>query len=224
MTPSGETLSERDEIEMLLPWYATGRLDAADRVRVDQWLQREPELRRQLELVRDEHDQTVRSNEARVLPASVTVEQTLRHVDQQEPGRKTVLSFLAPVRKAYAAPTARGVRWAAAVATVLFLAQSALVVTLMKDRQAADYQTASGGTPVQRDGSFALVRFADTTTAKDIDANLNSLGMSIVEGPRAGGIFRIQIGATGLSEQQRNERMAALRAYPGFVVFISPTP
>ena len=34
-----DELSERDEIEALLPWYVTGRLDARARARVERYVQ-----------------------------------------------------------------------------------------------------------------------------------------------------------------------------------------
>ena len=43
---------EREEIEMLLPWYVTGRLDRADRARVEGYLARHPDVAAQLDLVR----------------------------------------------------------------------------------------------------------------------------------------------------------------------------
>ena len=41
-------------IEQLLPWYVTGKLEASERVEVENALKRFPELRTQLELIRTE--------------------------------------------------------------------------------------------------------------------------------------------------------------------------
>src|SRR5262245_64385639 len=65
---------ERAEIEMLLPWYATGRLDRADMARVESYLARHPQLARQLDLVRDEQEQTVAANEALGWPSAGAID------------------------------------------------------------------------------------------------------------------------------------------------------
>ena len=77
MSKSTDTMSERDDIEMLLPWYVTGKLDAADRTRVEAYLKSTPDLARQVDLIRAEQDQARRVNEALRAPASLTVERLL---------------------------------------------------------------------------------------------------------------------------------------------------
>src|SRR5262245_19663198 len=57
-------LSEREEIEMLLPWDVAGTLDETDRDRVERYLAHHPEVRHQLDLIREERHQTNILNEA----------------------------------------------------------------------------------------------------------------------------------------------------------------
>ena len=40
-----ETLNDRDEIEALLPWYVSGKLDPNECARVDRYLEAHPEIR-----------------------------------------------------------------------------------------------------------------------------------------------------------------------------------
>ena len=63
MTETQEKFSEREEIEILLPWYVTGRLDAAETARVAAYIERHPDVRSQLGLVREEQTATVAGNE-----------------------------------------------------------------------------------------------------------------------------------------------------------------
>ena len=44
MTDTIEKFSEREEIEMLLPWYESGTLDPADFKRVERYLAAHPEI------------------------------------------------------------------------------------------------------------------------------------------------------------------------------------
>ena len=62
---------EREEIEMLLPWYVTGKLDRTDAARVESYLARHPRLAAQLDLIRAERDETVLANEALGRPSAL---------------------------------------------------------------------------------------------------------------------------------------------------------
>ena len=104
------------------------------------------------------------------------------------------------------------------------LLQAATVGYLVTERPAAGYQTASGGQTAVQPGTYALVRFADNATAAAIATTLANLDMNIVEGPRQGALFRIRIGAAGLSEKDRDGRIDALRRRPGLVVLVTPAP
>src|SRR5262245_29534379 len=55
---------EREEIEMLLPWYVTGRLDPGEAAKVDAYLAAHPDVAGQLQLVRSEREETAAANEA----------------------------------------------------------------------------------------------------------------------------------------------------------------
>src|SRR5262249_56354239 len=57
MSEERTSFSERDAIELLLPWYVGGTLDATDRRRVERYLAQHPEIRHQLDLIREERDQ-----------------------------------------------------------------------------------------------------------------------------------------------------------------------
>ena len=223
MSTTTDMPTERDDIEMLLPWYATGKLDAADRARVEAWLQSTPELARQVDLIRAEQIETLRSNEAVRTPETLTIERTLA-VAQASSGSGLWPMFVAKVRACFTAPSAGNVRWAAAAAGFVMLLQAGAVGYLLTERQGAAYQTASGGTTTVPPGSYALVRFADGATAAVVAAALAELNMQVVEGPRQGALFRIRIGAAGLSEKDRDGRIDALRRRPGLVVLVTPSP
>jgi anti-sigma factor RsiW len=220
MNTTTDMMTEREEIEMLLPWYVTGKLDAADKARVETWLARAPDLARQLDLVRAEQGENLRLNEALRAPASLTVDRTLAIAQ----GRAGVLSQAAAwLRELFTAPSSGSVRWAAAAAGVVMLLQAAALGYLASERPVGGYVQATGEQAAVRAGTFVLVRFADTATAKDITTALSDLDMAIVEGPRQGGLFRVKIGLAKLSDAQRDARIATLRQRPGLTVFITPS-
>src|SRR5690606_30673982 len=56
------------------------------------------------------------------------------------------------------------------------------------------YQTASGEGAVNPTGAFLLVAFEPAAKAADIETLITALGATIVDGPRAGGLYRLRIG------------------------------
>ena len=86
------------------------------------------------------------------------------------------------------------------------------------------FRPASGGVTQPADGTYALVRFADTATTGDVGGLLTGLAMSIVDGPKPGGLYRVRLGDATMSSQQRDERIAALRAARPIVVLATPAP
>jgi len=185
---------EREEVEMLLPWYATGRLDRADMARVESYLARHPQLTRQLDLVRAEQEQTVATNEALGSPPAGAIDRLMaslpaaRHA--HAPWRAGTRLFEA-VAEFFAAPTAGGLRWAAAAAVALVAIQAAAIATLLLSDRGGTYQVASG----QRagDGISALVVFTDDAKASAISKLLAEFDANIVDGPKPGGVYTIRL-------------------------------
>ena len=68
-------LREREptEIELLLPWHATGTLNARDSRNVDEALEQDPKLARQYAVVRREYAETIAFNESLGAPSARTV-------------------------------------------------------------------------------------------------------------------------------------------------------
>lgn len=199
---------ERSEIELLLPWYATGKLDTADRARVEAFLAAHPDMRRQLDLIREEQEQSTRANEELGYPSAVSIDRLMASVAGTAKGEDRLWSRIADF---FAAPSPGGVRWAAAAAGILLLLQAAVIGALLVDRPSGPYQTA-GDEQVRGTGPTLIVGFTDTATASGISALLGELDAQIIEGPKAGGLYRIRLGKAASTEPQRQEIVRRLRA------------
>jgi anti-sigma factor RsiW len=80
MAMMSDELSERDEVEALLPWYVTGRLDARERARVERYVREHPEVQAHMALAREESDATVTANEAIHAPGREALDRLLASV------------------------------------------------------------------------------------------------------------------------------------------------
>src|SRR5919106_1826475 len=118
-------LSEHDEIEALLPWYVSGRLDAKSRARVERYRKAHHEIRAHVALAREESDATVAVNEAIPAPGPQAL-QRLRASIVAHPRRKPLRAMLGQMPERFA-------NWIASLAPpqlALATAVAALVVML----------------------------------------------------------------------------------------------
>lgn len=225
MTNESDALSEREEIEALLPWYATGKLDAASRARVTAYMDRHPDMRRQLALVEEDRAATLRANDAVVPSRTLTADRLIERVRGSRPAaaaRPVWTVALDAIRDVLSAPTETGVRWAAVAAVAILLAQTAVIGGLMSERPRGGYETASGGAQLPTDGVRVLVRFQADARIEAIAAALVSLGMRIVDGPKPGGLFVVRVAGPDVTDAVKAERIAKLRDLSTIVAVVLP--
>jgi hypothetical protein len=216
-----DQLNERDEIEALLPWYVTGRLDAATRARVERYMKEHPEAGAHLALAREESDATISANEAIPAPGRHALDR-LRASVAAAPRRRPLGASLGDLANRFSdwiaglAPPQLAL--AAGVAALLVMLQAAAIGALVLERAGTpSYQTA-GGEQAGGESIELLVGFADTATIGEIAALLKKIDAVLVDGPRAG-LYRLRLPDTG--EEGRKAAMATLRQ-SGVVVSVLP--
>lgn len=179
-------------IEALLPWYVTGRISAADRQRVELYLQRRPEGRAALRVAQEEAAANVAANEALPGPGADNLGRLLAQLPARAgaanagPSRTLVerllqwISDLSPQQVGLAA---------AALITVVAL-QAVTIGTLMGTRPGV-YETATGSKAHPAAPSVELlIGFKPEATMADTAAFLKDNDLEIIDGPNAG-IFRV---------------------------------
>lgn len=217
MTDNGlKTPSPSEEIEMLIPWYVMGRIDDADRERVERYLEDHPEARDQLELVREEIAGTDALSEALGAPRAGSLSKLLADIEAadgpaiargQAPSLAERLSAWLPDFNSPA------LQMAGIAAAVLIVAQAVVIGTLVGGRDGgAQYETASeGGAPTLQAGTRLLVSFSPDATAKAITTLLSDMDATIVSGPKGSGLFEIRVSDKKLSEAEVERVIAELK-------------
>jgi anti-sigma factor RsiW len=226
MTDTIETFSEREEIEMLLPWYTTGRLAPDEHARVARYLADHPDVARQLDLVGDELEATVAGNEALKPSRNLSVAATMATLPgaTRSDASGVLQVIMSGLRDLFVVPSNGSIRWAGAAAALLIVAQAGIIGLWLTQERTGTYQTASGGNGQSADGAFALVRFTDTATTGEVSDLLSRLGMTIADGPKPGGLYRVRIGDATLTGDQRTARIVALKSARKTVMLATPAP
>ena len=230
MIASRDKAPEREDIESLLPWHAAGTLSRRDSERVEQALAQDAELARRFELVREEMVETIHLNETLGVPSARAAQRLFAAIEseqQQAPKRATSFDlggWLAGLVESF---SPRTLAWAGTAAAVAIVIQAGLLAgVFLKDRQAG-YQTASRNEPAitasSTQGSFALVRFNPAASAADLTRFFDEHKASLVEGPRAGGIYRIRVSSNNLGKDELAKLIARMAEDKNVVAFIAPS-
>ena len=215
---------EPNEIEALLPWHAAGTLSRDDAERVEAALAGDYELARRYALVREELAETIRLNEALGAPSPRPLERLMTRIDAEAAAGLTRRGSVAVGRWLEGlllrlAP--RTLAWSAAAAAIVILVQAGFLAALFVGPQGHAYRTAAveqAGTP----GSYALVGFVPQTSVADVTKLLETYKASIVDGPRAGDLYRIRIGEAGLSRDELAGIIGRLQRESGVIRFAAP--
>lgn len=229
-------MSERENIEAMLPWYERGQLDASDMQKVEAYLAGHPDMASQLELVAEERAETTLLNERRGAPSAGALNRLMNSIEAHEAANPSLASTRKAVwgwaSRLVGAPVPASLQWVAAAAAILIVVQGVSLGVLMTSgaQQGATYETASGPTrAVDRrpsgdmvKGTFALVQFADDVKVFEINGFLTDVGFTIVEGPKPGGVYKIRISDKVLDKSDRDTILSKLAARDDLISLALP--
>ncbi len=226
MSEQNVMMSERDEIEMLVPFYVTGRISAADAARVEAYIARHPDFARSIEVARDERRAAVEVSEAAGFPSARATDAIFKAIAAEPvPATRAIegaaRGVLDRVREFFATPTAMGVRYATAAAAAIILVQAAVLGTLWHGPSPdGGYETASGPQQASDSGAVALIAFHDAATLAQINRVLEGSGARIVEGPLKGGLYRVRLPAEVKAAADIDRAIATLKGHADVVKMI----
>ncbi len=227
MTDTMEKFTEREEIEMLLPWYESGTLETADVERVERYLESHPEMRSQLALIGDERFETTIANEMLGAPSPGALDKLRAAIAAETPAPSPLVtagqSIWQEIARIFTSPTPRAVQFAGIAAALVLMLQAGVIGSLWQQPSASPppggYATASGE---EGRGFAVIVRFAPTATASAIAEALTPLNGQIVSGPKPGGLFEVKFTLEKDSKDAREEIIGKLKANTNSVLLVLP--
>jgi anti-sigma factor RsiW len=215
--------AERHEIELLLPWHATGRLSNEERHRVEAALEADAGLRHQAKVIAMDLAETVAGHEAVKLPRTLEADRLLaRLAEEPKPLPAMAAGWLARLKDAFKGPSRAPLRWATVAAALLIALQGGAIATLLLQQERGGYQAAGGQTGALAPGTYVLVRLNDSASVAEMAAVLRPRSISIVDGPKADGFYTLRIGPAEMPLAERDARISELRSLSNLVVFVAP--
>lgn len=217
--------NEDQDLAELAPFYVAGALSPDERARFEAALARSPALARNVAAARAERDEILALNEALPAPSPRAAETLFARIDAEPargPGPWRRLDLGGALAGLF---TPRALGWATVAAFALVTVQAGLLTGSKLSGPETHYSVASGPEQSARGpGVYALVAFAPGANMEAIGALLSANGAQIVEGPRAGGFYRLRLGDANLPPEDARRRMDALRAANALVRFVAPSP
>jgi len=135
---------EPSEIELLLPWYAAGTLNARDMRRVEEALAADADLARQYAEIRSEYAETIALNETLGAPSMRAMQKLFAAIEAEpEQAPKPSPGFGARLMAFFESLSPRTLVWTVSLGALLVLAQAGIIGAVLMRSQTATYQTAS---------------------------------------------------------------------------------
>lgn len=221
--------TRREDVEMLVPFYVTGRISQADARLVDAYLREHPEFARSIEIAREERAADISVNEALGFPSPRASDKVFEAIaTEPEPvaaraGRAT-RSLMERVRDFFAAPSPLAVRYAAVAAAAIVLVQAAVIGSMIARGPAGDgFETASGPKVAAAASVKILVAFQDGATFGEVSRVLGEVGGTLIEGPLKGGFYRIRLDVDAVKADAVAARVALLKSKGTVVKMVLPS-
>ena len=215
----------QDDIEQLLPWFVTGKLEDSDKQRVESYLESHPAMRSQLDLIEAEQFEVTRNNEAVGTPSADALAKLMAKIEAGNRSSAPLSALMGYVQRAldWLGDHSALVPVAAAAAIAIVLQAGTIGALLWHVPASRTFQTASAPANAAGDkATYVLAGFVPTATAQQIEQALTPLGISIADGPKAGGIYRLRLASKVLGETERDMLMTALKSNTGVVRFVAP--
>jgi anti-sigma-K factor RskA len=181
---------EPQDIEELLPWYATGRLSREEARGIEAALKTMPDLAAKLAAVQRERDAIARGSEAVEPPPPDNLQRLLRQVEttrQQRPGKAERPAGLEGWLAAF---FGRRLVWQVAFG----IACIAIAVMAMRfyDPSTAVFETTAGINGAQGEATL-VVTFQPQAPNADVTSLLRDVKVIVVDGPRPGGSYVVRL-------------------------------
>src|SRR5881275_805521 len=147
MTMIKNKVSEREEIEALLPWHAAGTLSRREAQKVEQALAADAELAAQYATIREDLAETIVANETLGAPSARAMQKLMADIEADASSARrarTSFNLGAWLSETLSSFSPRTLAWSATAAALAVVLQAGLLAgKFVSERQGGDFHTAS---------------------------------------------------------------------------------
>ena len=177
--------------------------------------------------MREELAETIHLNETLGAPSARTTQRLFEAIDAETAvaSAETSFDFGGWLAGLIEQVSPRTLAWSAAAAGLAIVLQAGLLAGVLRAASAAPPIRPRRSIRRPRthpQGAFALVRFNPEANAADITKFFAAHKATLVEGPQPGGVYRIRVAPTALSQAELAKIVAQMSEDKGVVAFIVP--
>ena len=193
MNATNQESSEREQVEALLPWHATGTLTRREADRVERALAGGRELARQFEMVREELHETIHLNESLGAPSARAAQKLFAAIEAEgaRAPRRRSFDLAGRIAGFFSGFAPRTLAYVAAAGALAIAVQGAVLTEwAVKDQTPNGFTLASQSSS---EGPAIMVRFAPGATVSDITSFLAVYKAQLIARPEPGNFYQIRI-------------------------------
>jgi len=230
MTMIKNKVSEREEIEALLPWHAAGTLSRREAQKVEQALAADADLAAQYATIREDLAETIVANESLGAPSARAMQKLMADIEADASTARRVrhsFNLGAWLSETLSSFSPRTLAWSATAAALAVVLQAGLLAGMfVSERQGtglslASYHDVTKSIP---EGATDLIMtFSPQANVSDVNKLLSTYKMTVVDGPNGGSIYTVRLAMTGLPKEELARLVKQLQDEKA-VTFISPKP
>ncbi|HEX7680030.1 MAG TPA: hypothetical protein VF713_18010, partial [Thermoanaerobaculia bacterium] len=189
MTTIKNKVSEREEIEALLPWHAAGTLTRREAQKVEQALAADVDLAAQYATIREDLAETIVANETLGAPSARAMQKLMADIEADASSARrarTSFNLGAWLSETLSSFSPRTLAWSATAAALAVVLQAGLLAGMfVSERQGtgttlASYHEVTKSIP---EGTDLIMAFAPQATIADVNKLLKTYNMAVVDGP-----------------------------------------
>ena len=230
MTMIKNKVSEREEIEALLPWHAAGTLTRREAQKVEQALAADADLAAQYATIREDLAETIVANESLGAPSARAMQKLMADIEADtSSARRSRTSFNlgAWLSETLSSFSPRTLAWSATAAALAVVLQAGLLAGMfVSERQSSNFQTASYHDvtkSIPETATYAMMSFSPQASIADVNKLLETYKIAVVEGPSGGGVFTVRLAMTGMPKEELARLVKQLQDEKA-VRFVGPKP
>ena len=209
MTTIKNKVSEREEIEALLPWHAAGTLTRREAQKVEQALAADADLAAQYATIREDLAETIVANETLGAPSARAMQKLMADIEADaSTARRARTSFNLGswLSETLSSFSPRTLAWSATAAALAVVLQAGLLAGMfVSERQGtgptlASYQDVTKSIP---EGVTDLIMtFSPQASIADVTRLLETYKMAVVDGPSGGNVYTVRLAMTGMPKEE----------------------